>query len=188
MRGNTAIKTRTGRALGRWLLVLFVAIAAMCSVDVTQWPFEEKDAVVPLDTVFSLDSEPLDIANPLIAHVALERALLPDDAAHVRHILVMHAQSAGGVDIIQRTSDAAQALAVDIRGMIADGDAGFDIMARTYSDCPSGRLKDGDIGIIRKGETPPEFETAIFALDEEEISEVIETPFGFHILQRLFGG
>jgi peptidyl-prolyl cis-trans isomerase C len=55
--------------------------------------------------------------------------------------------------------------------------------ARENSDCPSGR-EGGDLGWFGPGQMVPEFDQAAFAMKVDEISEVVETQFGFHILRK----
>ncbi len=61
----------------------------------------------------------------------------------------------------------------------------FSEMAKKYSEDPGSASQGGDLGFVRKGIFYPEFEAAAFALNEGEISNVIESPVGFHIIQLL---
>jgi len=54
----------------------------------------------------------------------------------------------------------------------------FEEMARTYSDCPD---HGGDLGAFPRGQMVREFDDAVFALEEGEISGVFRTEFGYHI-------
>ena len=55
--------------------------------------------------------------------------------------------------------------------------------ARENSDCPSGR-DGGDLGWFGPGQMVPEFDKAAFEMKVDEISDVVETQFGFHILRK----
>jgi len=55
--------------------------------------------------------------------------------------------------------------------------------ARENSDCPSGE-QGGDLGWFGPGQMVPEFDKAAFSMKTDEISEVVETQFGFHILRK----
>ena len=63
--------------------------------------------------------------------------------------------------------------------------ADFAAIATKYSDDPGSASQGGDLGFVKRGVFYPEFETAAFALDEGEISNVVESPVGFHIIQLL---
>jgi peptidyl-prolyl cis-trans isomerase SurA len=62
-------------------------------------------------------------------------------------------------------------------------DADFATLARRFSDDPGSREDGGDLGWFRRGRMVPEFEAAAFRLRPGQISEVVESPFGFHIIQ-----
>jgi len=63
--------------------------------------------------------------------------------------------------------------------------ADFAVLATKYSDDPGSRAQGGDLGLVQRGVFYPEFEAAAFALKEGEISDVVESPVGFHIIQLL---
>lgn len=63
--------------------------------------------------------------------------------------------------------------------------ADFAEMAKKYSEDPGSARVGGDLGFVKKGVFYPEFEAAAFKLKQGEISEVIESPVGFHIIQLL---
>ena len=71
-----------------------------------------------------------------------------------------------------------------IRKRILQGES-FATMAILYSEDPGSAKKGGELGFTGRGEFAPEFETAAFNLRDGEISEVIETQFGFHIIQLI---
>jgi len=64
-----------------------------------------------------------------------------------------------------------------------DGGEAFGDLAKAHSDCPSGR-SGGDLGSFGRGMMVPEFEEAAFALEKDGISDVVETGFGYHLIQR----
>ena len=63
--------------------------------------------------------------------------------------------------------------------------ADFAELAKKYSDDPGSAVAGGDLGFVKRGVFYPEFEAAAFSLDVGEISKVIESPVGFHIIQLL---
>ena len=72
-----------------------------------------------------------------------------------------------------------------IRKRILDGESSFSTMAILYSEDPGSAKKGGELGFTGRGEFAPEFETVAFNLHDGEISEVVETQFGFHIIQLI---
>ena len=60
----------------------------------------------------------------------------------------------------------------------------FSAIARDVSLCPS-KKRGGDLGTFGRGQMVKEFETAAFALDKGQISGIIKTQFGYHIIRRL---
>ena len=72
-----------------------------------------------------------------------------------------------------------------IRKRILDGESSFSTMAILYSEDPMSAKKGGELGFTGRGEFAPEFEAVAFNLRDGEISEVVETQFGFHIIQLI---
>jgi peptidyl-prolyl cis-trans isomerase SurA len=63
--------------------------------------------------------------------------------------------------------------------------ADFADLARRYSEDPGTASLGGDLGLVRRGLFFKEFETAVFALNEHQISGIVETELGYHIIQLL---
>jgi peptidyl-prolyl cis-trans isomerase SurA len=61
--------------------------------------------------------------------------------------------------------------------------ADFETLARRFSDDPTTKDRGGDLGWFRRGMMVPSFDRAAFALRPGEISSVVESPFGFHIIK-----
>lgn len=111
---------------------------------------------------------------------AASRATFP--MARVRHILVQYAGAKGTESGMTRGRAEAKARAEALRLRLRE-EGNFAELAREESDCASA-AEGGALGRFTRGELDPSFELALFALEPGQTSEVVETPFGFHILLR----
>lgn len=117
------------------------------------------------------------VETPIGFHILSRRKIVEYAAAH---ILIQFAGSQRSR--ASRTKDEALALAKQILAEIQGG-ADFAAMARKHSDGPSGP-KGGDLGIFGAGQMVPPFEQALAKLKIGEVSGVVETPFGYHLILR----
>jgi len=67
---------------------------------------------------------------------------------------------------------------------IARGDD-FSTLAVLYSEDPGSSKQGGELGLFKRGEMRPEFEAAAFKLKPKEVSEIVETEDGFHLIQMI---
>jgi peptidyl-prolyl cis-trans isomerase D len=95
----------------------------------------------------------------------------------VRHILI---KVDAGAD--PKVDAAAKQKAEDLLKQIKGG-ADFAALAKANSDDPGSKEQGGELGMIQRGVTVPPFEKAAFALAPGQISDVIKTRFGYHILK-----
>ena len=63
--------------------------------------------------------------------------------------------------------------------------ADFATLAKKYSDDPGSAAQGGDLGFVKRGVFYPEFEAVAFSLAPNQISGIVESPVGFHIIQLL---
>lgn len=71
------------------------------------------------------------------------------------------------------------------RQRILDGETSMATLAVLYSEDPGSATKKGELGYYGRGELYPEFETAAFKLEPGEVSEVVETKAGYHIIELI---
>ena len=81
-----------------------------------------------------------------------------------------------------RSKEEAQQQIAEIESKLQGG-GDFAQLAREHSDCPSS-AKGGDLGQFGRGQMVGPFEDAAFGLEVGGTSGVVETPFGYHIIQR----
>jgi len=76
-------------------------------------------------------------------------------------------------------------LLTDLRTRIVEGGEDFGALASKYSDDPGSSRLGGDLGWTKRGQFVPEFEAVAYNLENGEISEIVESDFGFHVIQLL---
>ena len=102
------------------------------------------------------------------------------DQAGASHILLMHVDSPGSA--VTRTKEEAAEQIAGLKAEI-DGGADFAELARSHSDCSSAGA-GGDLGMFGRGMMVPEFEAAVYGLEIGEVSDAVETDFGYHLIRR----
>jgi len=100
-----------------------------------------------------------------------------EESYRARHIFFKTGDKATQGEI-QRSKTTALAV-------LADAKSGKDFagLAKKFSEDPAARKDGGDLGSFKKGDMQPELEKVILALKPGEISELVNTPIGFHIIK-----
>jgi len=110
-----------------------------------------------------------------------ETLFMVPEQVKASHILIKFAIPEG-----QELNDTIKAEAktkiTDIQEQLNNG-ADFAELAKQYSEDTASAVNGGDIGFISKGQTVAEFEEAAFALGVGQLSEIVETTFGYHIIK-----
>ncbi len=112
----------------------------------------------------------------VITETEIRAKFNPESSRRAQHILI---------DTRQDTTDEQKAAAKkEIEAVLAKAKIGEDFgeLAKEYSDCPSSE-KGGDLGKITRGQMVPAFDEAVFDMEVDEISDVVETQFGYHIIK-----
>jgi peptidyl-prolyl cis-trans isomerase C len=109
----------------------------------------------------------------------------PDQFAETEAVRASHILIETESDAAPAERDDARARAEAIRSEAAAAGADFAALAREHSDDPGSAANGGDLGLVVEGQTVSAFEAALFALEPGELSDVVETPFGFHVIQMV---
>lgn len=75
--------------------------------------------------------------------------------------------------------------AEDIRVRLVDKGENFEILASINSNDPGSRDNGGDLGVVSRGDLVPAFSSAAFKLKDGEISQVVKTQYGYHVIQMI---
>lgn len=102
---------------------------------------------------------------------------LPGGRLRARHILIQYPER--GTDA---QADSVRALMNSLRSRILGGED-FETLAREYSQDTQTASNGGDLGSFGRNEMFPQFESAAFGLDVGEVSDVVETTLGLHLIR-----
>jgi len=122
------------------------------------------------------------------------------DKARCLHILLKHVglkmakdvdsmQRLKGKGPVKRTVAQAEREMLEMQRQLAANPNIFHVLARKHSECDTALQpgqSSGDLGWVTRGTSAnPQFEAAMFALNVYEVSDIVSTPRGLHILQRI---
>jgi len=155
--------------------VFFITLLSACNPESNTGPESQPDD----DNIEVLKEKEEAIPQPEKRSVRE----IPRPRIHARHILVAHSTASGADPDLNRTKQEAEAIANQLVAQLKQG-GDFPSLAKKYSDDASSK-RGGDLGVFTKGIMHKSFEDATLALDIGAHSEVVETPFGFHIIERM---
>jgi peptidyl-prolyl cis-trans isomerase NIMA-interacting 1 len=101
----------------------------------------------------------------------------------VKHILIKHAFAKKADGAIKRSREEACLRAIEARDKIRAG-AELGAVVREYSEEAGAASREGSIGSVERGDLAPPFADAAFELEVNQLSDVVETEFGFHVILR----
>jgi NIMA-interacting peptidyl-prolyl cis-trans isomerase 1 len=134
----------------------------------------------------STEATPTDSpAARCIATADAVRARRPDepDKVTVKHVLVKWAGAKRAPAAITRSRDEACLRALSARTKLEKGATFAEVVAE-FSDEEGAATREGMLGAITRAESPPPFANAAFELHVGDVSYVVETDFGFHVIMR----
>lgn len=110
---------------------------------------------------------------------------IPKGPAHIgaSHILISFRGASSASPFIERNKDEARSFAMEMRNRILRGE---DIakLAEEFSDDRGSAENGGSLGIFKRSDMVKPFADAAFSLEIGQVSDVVESPFGFHVIQR----
>jgi NIMA-interacting peptidyl-prolyl cis-trans isomerase 1 len=101
-----------------------------------------------------------------------------------KHILISFKGADHELPGVTRSESEARTLAEQVAREVREPDADWNAIAAKYTDEPGSKETGGDLGKFGRGQMVKAFELAAFALPVGQISNVVQSPFGFHIIQR----
>ncbi len=155
--------------------------SAGCVVTTFEGPAEPPRVLVPPPPVS--DAPALEAAA---APGAAPSESGPAEAATilVEHLVVMHQDARRVPPNVTRTRPEARARAEEAQRRAAAGEP-FSALVEEYSDEPGAAARGGRLPRFRYEDMVPEFSRAAFALAPGELSDVVDTPFGYHVILRI---
>lgn len=101
-----------------------------------------------------------------------------------KHLLVMYKGSRRAPPTIERSKEDALARAKEALAKAKAPGAKFEDLVGEYSDEPGAGKRGGNLGNFKRGAMVKEFQDALDKMKVGDISDVVETPFGYHVIQR----
>ncbi len=108
----------------------------------------------------------------------------PPTVVGAAHVLVAYKGALGAAPAITRSKADAKKRAEEARKLLTDKKKTFDDLVKEYNDDPLSKATNGAIGNFARNVFPKSFEEATFNMEVGGISDVVETPRGFHIIKR----
>lgn len=141
-----------------------------CVVTTLEGPGEPPRIITPPERVSPIPEQP---------------PIAPDQPTEIaaRHLLVAFQGAERASPSVVRTRDEARARATEALTRARAGED-FAELVREYSDEPGAADRGGDLGKFKRSAMVKPFADAAFALSPGELSDLVETPFGYHVIQR----
>jgi hypothetical protein len=163
------------KLLGRRSLVL-LALLPGCVVTTFEGPGEAPRVATP-------PSAPSSSAAPIAGQPSeAELASQPTEIA-ARHLLIGYQGALRASPSVTRSKVEAEARAHEALKRAKAGED-FEKLVAEFSDEPGAAERGGSLGRFQRGMMVKAFENAVFKLAPGEVSDVVETQFGYHVIQR----
>lgn len=157
----------------RALAVLFLALLPGCVVTTFEGPGEPPRVAAP----------PAPEGSAAASRAGAEDTSNQPSEISARHLLVAYQGALRASPSVTRSKADAKARVTEALKRAKAGED-FEQLVKEYSDEPGAGERGGSLGRFGHGMMVPAFEKAAFKLAPGEISDIVETPFGFHVIQR----
>ena len=164
------------KRLGRRSLVL-IALLPSCVVTTFEGPGEAPRVAAPAAAPSSSSVAPA-VGQPSEAELASQ----PTEIA-ARHLLISYQGALRASPSVTRSKVEAEARAHEALKRAKAGED-FEKLVTEFSDEPGAAERGGSLGRFQRGMMVKAFENAVFKLAPGEVSDVVETQFGYHVIQR----
>jgi parvulin-like peptidyl-prolyl cis-trans isomerase-like protein len=161
------------------LVVAALGVASVACADLTSPPSHRAGNVPPIAAAAPTAPAPQNVA---VADPP-PPAPLPAEQIEASHILVSYQGATRAKPTVTRTRDEARTLATQLAARAHEPGTDFAQLAKEASDGPSG-VEGGALPRFGRQQMVKPFSDAAFALRPGEVSGVVETNFGFHIIKR----
>ncbi len=165
-----------------WVLVLLVPLVTMAT---SLGCGGGQGSTAPATSMSSPGGAGDSAADRCLAVAGAKRARRPDEPAKItaQHVLVKYAGAKKAAPTVTRTREQACLRAEEARSKLEQGTSFADVVS-AYSEEPGAATRAGSLGPIERSNVVPPFADAAFELHAGEVSHVVETDFGFHVILR----
>ncbi|MDQ2068949.1 SurA N-terminal domain-containing protein [Natronospira bacteriovora] len=149
-------------------------VEAYYQANSNQFMTEEAVDLEYVQLALSSIAETIDVSEEELrdAWEANRAAFMEDEERYARHILIA----------VDNGEDEARARIEALADRLAEGES-FETLARDYSDDPLSGAEGGSLGWVLPGDMVDEVDRAIFELEAGEVSEIVRSEFGFHLIR-----
>jgi peptidyl-prolyl cis-trans isomerase C len=174
---NLIARVGSSEAFERQLKIVGMTMAdlrAKTIQEITAWtvvlPHELNVSVTDAEVKQFYTNNPADFERP--------------ETIHARHILLMTMDPVTRAPLSEDQQKAKKKQADDLLKRIRGG-ADFAALAKQYSEDPGTKDTGGELPEFPRGQMVPEFEAAAFSLTNNQVSDVVTSPYGYHIIKLI---
>jgi parvulin-like peptidyl-prolyl isomerase len=169
--------------LVRAALAALVCAYSGCVVTTYEGPGEPPRVPTPPERPRSAAAAPAEQIGSDDDETFAETPGKNEEKVAARHLLVQYKGALRAGPQIVRTREEARQRAEEAHARAKAGED-FAALVKEYSDEPGAAERGGDLGRFNHRQMVKSFSDAAFGLEIGQISDVVETPFGFHVIQR----